>query len=111
MLKPVRGLTNTITTMTNGDFTVDVDIRSRNEIGKMGHSVDATDVGCAAIEEVKMAFTVCQSAIGQATYAVKAAARLAQKKSLTGLDYLSENHKYIWVPFEKVDLSNVADYK
>lgn len=40
MLKPVRGLTNTITTMTNGDFTVDVDIRSRDEIGKMGRSVE-----------------------------------------------------------------------
>ena len=82
---------------------------SPDEITVIG--VDATDVGCAAIEEGKMAFTVCQSAIGQATYAVKAAARLAQKKSLKGLNYLSENHKYIWVPFEKVDLSNVAKYK
>lgn len=39
-LKPVRGLTNTITTMTNGDFTVGVDVRSRDEIGKMGRSVE-----------------------------------------------------------------------
>lgn len=73
--------------------------------------VDATDVGCAAIEEKKMAFTVCQSATGQGTYAVKAAARLAQKESLNGLKYVSDDHKYVWVPFEKVDLSNVADYK
>ncbi len=40
MLKPVRGLTNTITTMADGDFTVDVDIRSRDEIGRMGRCVE-----------------------------------------------------------------------
>lgn len=40
MLKPVRELTSTITTMTDGDFTVDVDIKSRDEIGKMGRSVE-----------------------------------------------------------------------
>lgn len=82
---------------------------SPDEITIVG--VDATDVGCAAIEEDKMAFTVYQSATGQGTYAVKAAARLAQGKSLDGLEYLSKDHKYVWVPFEKVDKSNVADYK
>lgn len=82
---------------------------SPDEITIVG--VDATDVGCAAIEEDKMAFTVYQSATGQGTYAVKAAARLAQGKSLKGLDYLSDDHKYVWVPFEKVDKSNVDDYK
>lgn len=73
--------------------------------------VDATDVGCEAIEEGKMAFTVYQSSIGQGTYAVRAAVRLAKGKSLKGLEYLSDDHKYVWVPFEKVDASNVADYK
>lgn len=82
---------------------------SPDEITIVG--VDATDVGCAAIEEDKMAFTVYQSATGQGTYAVKAAARLAKGKSLKGLKYLSDDHKYVWVPFEKVDKSNVADYK
>lgn len=73
--------------------------------------IDATDVGCEAIESGKMEFTVYQSAIGQGSYAVKAAARLAKGKSLDGLDYVSDDHKYVWVPFEKVDKSNVADYK
>lgn len=73
--------------------------------------VDATDVGCAAMEQDKMAFTVYQSATGQGSYAVKVAARLAQGKKLDGIKYLSEDHKYVWVPFEKVDKSNVADYK
>lgn len=40
MLKPVRGLTSTITTMTEGDFTVDVDIQSKDEIGIMGRCVE-----------------------------------------------------------------------
>lgn len=73
--------------------------------------VDATADGCQAIEEGKMAFTVYQSATGQGTYVVKAAARLAQGKSLKGMEYLSEDEKYVWVPFEKVDRENVKDYK
>lgn len=73
--------------------------------------VDATAEGCQAIEDGKMAFTVYQSATGQGTYAVKAAARLAKGQSLDGLKYLSEDEKYVWVPFEAVDKSNVEDYK
>lgn len=73
--------------------------------------VDATADGCQAIKDGKMAFTVYQSATGQGTYAVKAAARLAKGQSLDGLKYLSENGKYVWVPFEKVDKSNVKDYE
>lgn len=73
--------------------------------------VDATADGCKAIEEGKMAFTVYQSAIGQGTYVVKAAARLAKGESLDGLKYLSDDKKYVWVPFEKVDKSNVKDYQ
>lgn len=73
--------------------------------------IDATADGCKVIESGEMKFTVCQSAIGQGQYAVKAAARLAEGKSLKGLDYLSEDGKYVWVPFEKVDKSNVKDYE
>ncbi|MCD7708767.1 MAG: substrate-binding domain-containing protein [Clostridiales bacterium] len=73
--------------------------------------VDATADGCAAIESGDMAFTVYQSAVGQGEYAVKAAARLAQGHSLSGLDYLSDDGKYVWVPFERVDISNVSDYE
>lgn len=40
VVKPVRNLTNTITTMAGGDFTIDVDARGRDEIGKMGRSVE-----------------------------------------------------------------------
>ncbi|MCD7825205.1 MAG: sugar ABC transporter substrate-binding protein [Clostridiaceae bacterium] len=73
--------------------------------------VDATEEGCAAIVDGKMQFTAFQPAVGQGEYAVMAAARLAKGKSLEGLDYLDDNGKYVWVPFERVDSSNVADYQ
>lgn len=73
--------------------------------------VDATEGGCKAITEGKMAFTVYQSATGQGEYLVKAAARLAQGKTLDGMKYLSQDKKYVWVPFEKVDKSNVSKYQ
>lgn len=73
--------------------------------------VDATENGCKAIADGKMAFTIYQSGSGQGEYMIKAAARLAQGKSLKGLKYLSDDQKYVWVPFEKVDNSNVAQYQ
>lgn len=72
--------------------------------------VDATAEGCEAIEAGKMKFTALQPAIGQGEYAVMAAARLAKGKSLDGLKYLDETGHHVWVPFEKVDASNVAEY-
>lgn len=73
--------------------------------------VDATADGCKAIESGDMNFTVYQSSAGQGEYAVKAAALLAQGKGLSGLSYVSEDEKYVWVPFEKVDISNVKEYE
>lgn len=40
LLKPIRGLTDTITTMADGDFTVDVAVHSKDEIGTMGRCVE-----------------------------------------------------------------------
>jgi len=73
--------------------------------------VDATADGCQAIADGKMAFTVYQSATGQGEYVVKAAARLAKGQDLKGMEYLSEDEKYVWVPFEKVDAGNVKSYQ
>lgn len=39
VVKPVRRLTKTITTMADGDFTVDVKVKGSDEIGHMGRSV------------------------------------------------------------------------
>jgi len=73
--------------------------------------VDATADGCASIEDGKMAFAVYQSAKGQGEYAVKAAAELAKGGSISGIKGATKDNKYVYVPFEKVDSSNVSQYK
>ncbi len=72
--------------------------------------VDATADGCVAIKDGEMAFTVCQSGTGQGEAAVKAAIRFAQGESVESLEGVSEDGKYVWVPFEKVDSANVSQY-
>lgn len=74
--------------------------------------IDATADGCAAIENGSMAFTVCQSSTGQGEYALLTALELANGGSVSEMKYAdTDTNLYVWVPFEKVDKSNVADYK
>ncbi len=72
--------------------------------------VDATTGGCQSIVDGKMQFTVFQSATGQGKTAIQLAKALVTKGTADGMEGLTEDGLYIWVPFEKVDGSNVKNY-
>ena len=73
--------------------------------------VDATADGCASIAAGGMDFTVLQSAKGQGERAVEAISIMANGGSISSVEGVTENGKYVWVPFEKVDASNVSSYQ
>ena len=72
--------------------------------------VDATVDGCAAIRSKDMAFTVYQSGIGQGKAAVDMAIRLAGGGNINEIEGITEDGKYVWIDFERVDKNNVSNY-
>ncbi len=73
--------------------------------------VDATAAGCEEIEKGNMVFTVFQPGSGQGITALQAAVELGSGGKLDDFDNITEDGKFIWIPFEPVDSSNVANYK
>lgn len=72
--------------------------------------IDATPDACNAIVDGSMRLTVYQSAKGQSNSAVDAAIKLGSGGTLDKIENLDEDKIHIWVPFEKVDKSNVKQY-
>lgn len=72
--------------------------------------VDATQAGCEAIKNGEMAFTVYQSGLGQGQKAVETAICFAKGTDGQEIEGMTEDGLYVWVPFEKVDISNVDNY-
>ena len=73
--------------------------------------VDATEAGCQSIVDGGMQFTVYQSAAGQGEMSVKTAIALATSGSAKDIEGLTDDGTIVWVPFEKVDASNVTSYQ
>lgn len=73
--------------------------------------VDATQDGCASIAAGQMQFTVLQDAQGQAAAAVEACQAIVNGGSVSKLENGTEDGKYIWVPFQRVDASNVSSFQ
>lgn len=72
--------------------------------------IDASANGCVAIKDGTMAFSAYQNNKEQSEKAVEAAIKLANGQSVQDMDGATEDGKYVWIPFEKVDSSNVAQY-
>ncbi len=72
--------------------------------------VDAIEAGCESILAGEMAYTVLQDADLQASRAVEAAIALGGGGTIDNIEGVSEDGKYIWVPFLPVDKSNASDY-
>ncbi|MBQ6888635.1 MAG: substrate-binding domain-containing protein [Lachnospiraceae bacterium] len=72
--------------------------------------IDASANGCVAIKDGRMAFSAYQNGKAQCEAATEVAIKLANGESVQGIEGATEDGKYVWIPFEKVDSSNVAQY-
>ncbi len=73
--------------------------------------VDATDGGCQSIRDGGMQFTVYQSAVGQGAAAIETSIALVKKGSAAGVEGVTDDALYVWVPYVPVDNKNVNTFK
>ena len=70
--------------------------------------VDATADGCASILNDEMQFTAFQDAKGQGVKLMETAIALAKTKTAAGVEGVTEDKRFVWVPYSPVDKSNAA---
>lgn len=76
--------------------------------------IDCTADGAAAVANGEMYMTVFQNANGQGEGSMRAAVNMLSGAPINeGTEYEvdSENPYIVWIPFERVDSSNVSDYQ
>lgn len=73
--------------------------------------IDATADGCKSILDGGMQFTVYQSATGQGEACIEVAIALAKTGTTKDVQYVTDDLRYVWVPFTPVDKSNAASIK
>ena len=91
-------------------------VQAMNELGIDTSAVpvvgiDATVDGCQSILDGGMQFTVLQSASGQGAACIEAAIALVKTGTVKDVEYVTDDHMYVWVPFSPVDKSNAASVK
>ncbi len=72
--------------------------------------VDATVDGCQSILDGEMQFTVYQSATGQGKATIEAVLALVNSGTAANVEGMAADGTHVWVPFEKVDSTNVKNY-
>lgn len=71
--------------------------------------IDGTEVGLEAVLDGRMAGTVYNDKDGQAQAMAKLAVELAEGEEIP--DFVFENEKYIYLPYEKVTKENAAEFR
>ena len=70
--------------------------------------VDATADGCASILNDEMMFTAFQDAKGQGVKLMETAIALAKQGTAANVEGVTEDKRFVWVPYSPVDKSNAA---
>ena len=70
--------------------------------------IDGTEVGLEAVLDGRMAGTVYNDKDGQAQAMAKLAVELAEGKEIP--DFVFENERYIYLPYEKVTKENAGEF-
>ena len=70
--------------------------------------VDATVDGCQSILNDEMQFTAFQDAKGQGVKCVEPAIALVKQGTASGVEGVTDDTLYVWVPYAGVDKSNAA---